>query len=206
MAANCDARADASLLSAAIERGFSSDGEVFDVHDLAVLAAEVCGLEARVLCLGQAHDASNTSGAAGAPSADVAADAAALARPAHAFVRALAAWLGSGGLAVMPYDKDEATHTPVLRGGRAAHYLVVVGLATPAGEEAAEPARLICVHGLSRRPLVLPPSELLASNAQLTQMKQGVNTKRWVVKEGGVRLARRVLLLAAPRSLPVCLT
>ena len=75
-----------------------------------------------------------------------------------------------------------------------------------AGEEAAEPARLICMHGLSRRPLVLPPSELLASNAQLTQMKQGVNTKRWVVKEGGVRLARRVLLLAAPRSLPVCLT
>ena len=58
--------------------------------------------------------------------------------------------------------------------------------------------RLIALHGLSRRPLVLEASELLASNGQLRQMKQSVNTKKWVVRPGGLRLSRRVLLLAPP--------
>ncbi len=54
---------------------------------------------------------------------------------------------------------------------------------------------------LDNAPLVLNAATLLGSNAQLTRMKQSANTKRWVVKGGGVRLARRVLLLAAPEGI-----
>ena len=49
LVADAEAVADASVLEAAVQRGFSTDGEVFDVHHLATLAAEVCGLHAWVL-------------------------------------------------------------------------------------------------------------------------------------------------------------
>ena len=210
------------------------------MHDLATLAADVCGLEAAVIHLGKAgSDAevasaevasaevastevasaqgsgSGATGKGGAVATEgtdgdnsAAADAAAASALFGSGVRA---WLAAGGVAVVPYDKDEANHMPALRGGRTAHYLIVFGvaqgaIAACAGEEAGGGAllRLVCAHGLSRRPLVLTPAELLASNAQLEQMKAGLNTKSWVVKQGtGVRLARRVLLLTASRAPPL---
>ena len=128
----------------------------------------------------------------------------------------------------------------MLRGGKTAHYLLVVGTAvhaacaTPhhgsgategrfdgkaplppppppppppsyAAAAASLPSRLVCAHGLSRQPLVTTITELLASNAQLSVKKSGTNTRQWVVKAGGMRLARRVLLLSPP-TLPPPLT
>ena len=183
--ANAAAPSDASVLRAAIEKGFSSDGEVFDIHDLAQLAADVCGLASDVVMLGEE---------------------AAAAAQARTFARGVGEWLADGGLAIMAYDKDEANHAPALRGGLNAHYLVIVGVAAPSAaqddEEEPEPPRLVCLHGLSKRPLVLTAEELLASNRQLNEMKGGVNSRKWVLREGGVRLSRRLLLLAPPPSDP----
>lgn len=100
-------------------------------------------------------------------------------------------WLAAGGLAVIPYDKHEGTHEPVARGGHAAHYALLIGYAARKGD-----VRIVGVHGLSRRPLVSTAGALCASNAGLVEMKRSVNTSKWVVGDAGIRLARRVLLLA----------
>ena len=188
LAGNLDSAADESVLRAAIERGFSSDGEVFDIHHLATLAADVCGLNATVVRV----DADSSNGGANSGATATAA--------ATRLGAGLAAWVASGGLAVVPYDKHEANHMPVHRGGKMAHYLIVHGTASIEGaaETSAPPLRLICAHGLSRRPLVVTAAELYASNSQLLEMKQSTNTKKWVVGEAGVRLAQRLLLLSGP--------
>ena len=109
------------------------------MHDLTTLAADVCGLEAAVIHLGKAgSDAEvasaevasaevasaevasaqgNGSGATGKGGAvategtdgdnSAAADAAAASALFGSGVRA---WLAAGGVAVVPYDKDEANH------------------------------------------------------------------------------------------------
>jgi len=189
LVADAEAAEEASVLEAAISRGFSTDGELFDIHDLAALAADVCGLHAWVLST------------ATPPSAEAASPAAPTATGAM-LGEQIAEWFRRGGLAIVPYDKGEANHGPVERGGRNAHYAVLVA-AAPLGEveEAQEVAggrwRLIGLHGLSRQPLVVSPDELARSNAQLVTMKKGVGTASWTVKkETGIRLAGRVLLVA----------
>ena len=101
---------------------------------------------------------------------------------APAFGKGLITCLDGGHLVCVAYDKHEANHMPVSRGGGTAHYLLVVGYAGAASADAAaadeeEDVRLICLHGLSRRPLVLTPHELLQSNAQLKRMKKGTNSE-----------------------------
>lgn len=220
-----DASADASVLHAAIERGYSADGEVFDAHHLALLAAEVCGLEASVVLLDAAgsgtagSDTACTNGGLGrcgalgaAPAASAAAAATEpMAPPRPLWLgRGLAGWLASGGVAIIPYDAD-ATHLPALKGGLSAHYALVCGVATRSratdedvgakeqvaddGEEEEQGMRLVCLHGLSRRPLVVSSAALSASNAQLHAMKATTNTRKWVVGAAGIRLSRRVVLL-----------
>ena len=120
---------------------------------------------------------------------------------AAAFGRALAEWLGNGGVAVVPYDKEDANHMPALKGGRSAHYALVCGVATAADADADADAggggglRLVAVHGMSRRPLVVTAAELEASNLQLTEVAQTVKTKNWVLGAAGMRLAGRLLCI-----------
>ena len=197
--ADAEAVADASVLEAAVQRGFSTDGEVFDVHHLATLAAEVCGLHAWVL-----HSTPVAPEAEGAAAGESA-------RRVHsaALGDQIACWLRLGGMAIVPYDKGDANHGPVERGGHAAHYALLVAAAPcvaksgeevpPAAAGTVGPAEstwvLVGVHGLSRQPLVMSPDELAASNAQLVSMKPGAGTAAWTVGEAGIRLAGRILLL-----------
>ena len=176
-----DVTADASVLHAAIERGYSADGELFDVHHLALLAGEVCGLHATVVVLSEQLQPSNASAAS------------------LSLARGLAAWLEAGGLAIFPYDSD-GSHRPALKGGHSAHYALVCGAALARGRRRAADngeadIRIVCMHGLSRRPLVVSSAELAASNAQLHEMKSTATTKKWVVGQAGVRLSHRVVLL-----------
>eukprot|EP00928_Gymnodinium_smaydae_P097883 TRINITY_DN8974_c0_g1_i1.p1 TRINITY_DN8974_c0_g1~~TRINITY_DN8974_c0_g1_i1.p1 ORF type:complete len:206 (+),score=29.00 TRINITY_DN8974_c0_g1_i1:540-1157(+) len=160
---------DASLLQAAIERNFSSDGEMFDIHHLAVIAAEVCGLNAIVVGSSTVKSDSGED-----------------------FGEAVAGWILQGGVAIVPYDKEDANHMPCLKAGHSAHYALVCGVARDLD---APNLRLIAVHGMSRRPLVLTSNELEASNAQLHELKPTVNTKKWVLGSTGMRLAGRILCL-----------
>ena len=204
--------ADASLLAEATARGFSSDGEVFDISQLAELSADVCGLHAWVVStrLGKAGSAE--------PAETQAAEAAEAEPGGGALGLALAQWIGDGGLAVVPYDHHEADHTPVARGGGAAHYALLVGYAAPHAEAPAaevidadgkaeedgscrrpDPADeelvLIGVHGLSRAPLLATAAELRASNEQLRAMKPSAAAAGWVVGLEGPKLSGRLLLL-----------
>ncbi|KAL1521423.1 hypothetical protein AB1Y20_021087 [Prymnesium parvum] len=167
--------AAASLLQAAISRGYSSDGELFDIHHLAELAADVCGLGAAVVLDQRATDEAE-GGARRSTGA--------------LWREAVPLWLRRGGLVVVPYDKDELHHQPTCRGGHGAHYALLIGLASDAAGEV-----LLGAHGLSRQPLVMTPAELHESNAQLLQMKRTANSNAWVVGKAGIRLADRALFL-----------
>ena len=181
---------DASVLAAAVERGYSSDGEVFDIHHLAYLAADVCGLHATVLVSRYTNHAHGSD-------AGCACDAQASHAPgSDLFSEALASWLHDGGLAIVPYDAGSA-HEPAMRGGHAAHYALLVATVTSQADEACE-MLWVGVHGLSRLPLAASSGQLAASNAQLKAMKGGVAAAGWKTGEEGIRLAGRVLLVAPP--------
>jgi len=164
LAASARAELGASVLQAAIRSGYSRDGEIFDVHHLAALAAQTCGLHAAVV------------------------------RGAAALGR-LAVWIQRGGAAVVPYDAEEGTHAPARRGGHAAHYALVVGVATPRPRAVEEEPLLLLLHGLSARLLVVRASALWASCSQLDEMKPS-QAGAWLVGAEGVRLSGRCLLLA----------
>ena len=175
-----------------------------------MLAAEVCGLEATVMlacnhsqsCVNAPDSSSNAAASAEAEKTwddDL-------------FGDALSSWLAGGGLAIVPYDAG-SSHEPVTRGGAAAHYVLLVATASsssslqppssplPPSPPPAPPFNTlwIGVHGLSRHPLILHPSQLAASNLQLMSMKPGVTASRWTLGDAGIRLSRRLLLLAPPQ-------
>lgn len=181
---------DASLLQAAISRGYSSDGEIFDIHHLAQLAADICGLTAGVVVDATA----STAGEDDDGNADsIALDGGPLYGTGALWHEVTVEWLKAGGLIIAPYDNDELHYGPALRGGHRAHYALLVGLAQTSGK-----VFLLAVHGLSRRPLVMSPAELYASNTQLRDMKRSGNSKRWVVDDGGMRLSDRALFIWPP--------
>ena len=193
---------DASVLEAAIARGFSSDGELFDIHHLAILCAEVCGLHACVLARLDDPLCDQTGGLSDAHATSCCGHSKA---PGAAFSEQVVAWLRAGGLVIVPYDKGESSHGPVQRGGNAAHYALLVGAVRselPSAQDRPQDAsgcagwQIIGLHGLSRSPLLLDPAELEASNAQLLAMKQSGTTASWKVGKAGIRLAHRILLVA----------
>eukprot|EP00927_Polykrikos_kofoidii_P036587 TRINITY_DN30888_c0_g1_i1.p1 TRINITY_DN30888_c0_g1~~TRINITY_DN30888_c0_g1_i1.p1 ORF type:complete len:559 (+),score=93.91 TRINITY_DN30888_c0_g1_i1:51-1727(+) len=251
---------DASVLSVALERGYSFDGEVFDIHHLAILAAEVCGMEAWVVVADEAgfvddgarnRESDHASASGRLTTKETTSDAASCGtHGCDLFGNGLAQWLAKGGLVAVPYDAEVNSSAPVLKGGRSAHYALITGFAfsvvascdhvtnpgavsaeavstakgesstfvvdrpAEAGPALAEPGDaeqrpplqepnfgserllLVMVHGRSRRPLVVSPAELRASNAQLQTLKETNVRTKWVVPEGGMRIAKRVVLLA----------
>ena len=50
-AASADGGSDVSILQEALQAGYSSDGELFDIHHLCDLAARCCALDAAVVSL-----------------------------------------------------------------------------------------------------------------------------------------------------------
>eukprot|EP00747_Dinoflagellata_sp_TGD_P220608 gnl/TRDRNA2_/TRDRNA2_92564_c0_seq1.p1 gnl/TRDRNA2_/TRDRNA2_92564_c0~~gnl/TRDRNA2_/TRDRNA2_92564_c0_seq1.p1 ORF type:complete len:486 (+),score=80.22 gnl/TRDRNA2_/TRDRNA2_92564_c0_seq1:9-1466(+) len=175
-----EASLEASLLQVAISRGYSSDGEILDIHNLAHLAADVCGLHAAVV-----HDEAKPQ----VPLSNVDTGNGEGCLWQHVVAR----WLRHGGLAIVPYDRDERLFEPAKRGGHGAHYALLVGVAS--AQEASGHVLLLAVHGASRNPLVLAPSELRESNAQLREVKRVGNQASWIVGEAGMRLANRVLFV-----------
>lgn len=154
----------ASLLSAALKRGITKDGEIFNIDDLASLAKDVCGLQGNVLRMEEAtmHD--------------------------------LLALVFNGRLIVLPYDSDRGSKLPSLEGGHCAHYGVIVGACWPgvsvvgSGADDGHAVKLVecqalaaaelssatedrCMllvqHSMSKRLAVAPLSQFRASNGQL---------------------------------------
>lgn len=194
-----DGEGDASLLQAAISRGYSSDGEIFDIHHLAQLATDVCGLGAAVLCDGPASAVAGTPAAPedtqagdgrGSPGRGVAGGVSRM------WCEAVPAWLERGGLVVVAYDKDKDHHGPATRQGHGAHYALLAGFARSEGDGSpGESLRLLGAHGMSRWLLVTTPADLHASNAQLRNVKPSANAAAWVVDTAGMRLAQRALFV-----------
>eukprot|EP00038_Savillea_parva_P012579 m.205599 g.205599 ORF g.205599 m.205599 type:complete len:517 (-) comp23016_c0_seq1:82-1632(-) len=143
-----------SLLKAAQERGFTSDGEVFVASDLAALATDVCGLRCDVR--------------------------ACTALTPLDIVKALTA----GHCIIVPYDSHPGTRLPSLSGGRSAHYGVIVGamildagvtdapapapMRKDAAKDVGNDALVVALqHSMSERLCVAMWSEFVASNVQL---------------------------------------
>ena len=179
-AAGADGGSEVSILQEALQAGYSSDGELFDIHHLCDLAARCCALDAAVVSL---------DGASGA------------------WEQILPSWLRGGGVGILPYDAEPGSHAPCERNGHSSHYLLLLGTArrrgapegdddecVAAGDDCDGDALFVGLHGLSSRPLVASAAELAASNGQLNEVKPG-QAGKWVVGEEGCRLRGRVLLL-----------
>ena len=112
--ADAEAVADASVLEAAVQRGFSTDGEVFDVPTSPRSPRRCVGSMRGCSTLRRWHQKR-------ARQREVSASCARCSTR-----RSIACWLRLGGMAIVPYDKGDANHGPVERGGRAAHYALLV--------------------------------------------------------------------------------
>jgi N-acetylglutamate synthase-like GNAT family acetyltransferase len=171
-----------SLLREAQNRGFSSDGEIFDATNLVVLAQEVCGLE---MSLCHADDID----------------------PLH-----VAAALQAGTMFIVPYDSQATTRLPCLNSGRSAHYGIIVGIAFGcdcAGRDSDDDALTLCQisgrkdlatadsvllmvqHGLSSKLAISSWSDFMQSNGQLTEID---TTKHRDSPPAGLDLKQRILI------------
>ncbi|KAJ8392172.1 hypothetical protein AAFF_G00079780 [Aldrovandia affinis] len=189
------------LVQMAIQRGYTTQGELFSAHHMALLAEEVCGCRAERL----------SGGMGGANSGHI--------------LRHL-----SAGLPVLiPYDED-FNHEPCLRSGHRAHWAVASGVvlgvargsleegrfrADPAlpwlllpldgpcwwgeGVEEAEEAYVLAKQGKSLRYQLWPLEALERSNSQLQEMdpQRAADGSPYVLPQGGVGagLAGQVVLL-----------
>ena len=94
-----------SLLTVARDRGYTQDGEVFDIRHLQTLARDVCGLDCEL------HSTRNDD---------------------HVSVRTLYRELvHHGSLWILPYDSNPCTKQPSQLKGQGAHYGIVVGMLAP---------------------------------------------------------------------------
>jgi len=145
-----------SLLAAARENGYSSEGEVFDIDNLRRLAESVCGLriESRLFTDTSARDISDI--------------------------------IKRGGTVVFAYDSKAGTRQPCQVGGRQAHYGIVVGLLfgfpedepivrdlVPYGDRAVEQAECVCLlvqQSLGSKLVIAEWDKWVKSNQQLVSM------------------------------------
>ncbi|XP_049582436.1 actin maturation protease isoform X1 [Syngnathus scovelli] len=88
-----------TLFGTALKRGFTAQGEMFSVRDMALLAEEVCGCKAEALSGGLVHDNATR----------------------------VVAHLWSGQPVLFPYD-DDYNHEPCEREGHRAHWAVASGV------------------------------------------------------------------------------
>lgn len=155
-----EVRCHGSLLAAALERGVTSDGEIYDLSDLLKLSQDICGLQGSVIELQDL------------------------------LVADLASLLEQGRLMLLPYDAEPSTKQPASLQGLHAHCGIVVAVCwvcRDAGvneltqdlivslEHAAqgelpqsdEDVILAVQHSASKRLAVAPLSAWRSSNGQL---------------------------------------
>lgn len=160
-----DGQAMPSLLTAAQEKDYSEDGEVFDAANLQDLAESECGLYSDMRLFSQVSMDNVLSA------------------------------LTEGSVWVLPYDSSPGTKLPGLLSGMNAHYGIIVGMLLAfesdskdvASDEAdvsvdeLEPhdnrpaseacqVLLLVQHSLSRKLAIAPWSSFLASNQQLVSI------------------------------------
>ena len=158
-----------SLLSEAMDRGYSQDGEMFNINHLKDLAETVCGIKCHI------ESAADYS-------------------PSQAFEA-----LSDGSVIVFPYDTNHRDKLPCSNGGHSAHYGILVGLlasfaADNTGDESetvepkpffspddaraevldhidsAHQVYMLVQHSLSRKLSIAKWSEFISSNLQLKTM------------------------------------
>jgi hypothetical protein len=127
------------LMKRAIEKGFSKDGEIFDIHNLAGLCEDVVGVKCVVR-----HFEEVTSGTEFCSSVD--------------------AFAESENLVILPYDKGSGSGYPELKHGLFAHYCILVGVAENFKTGA---VLYLARHGASSKLIAAPREAWIASNSQL---------------------------------------
>ena len=151
-----------SLLSEAQERGYTQDGEVFNVNNLMDIADSVCGLDCQMWSTRDLQ---------------------------HAQVWNV---LRTGGVFVLPYDSNARTRRPAVLAGKGAHYGIIVGVlvglpaVTPDApletldrhdrhaldRTEVDTLYLIVQHSLSSQLSIAPWNDFLHSNQQLDIVHQ----------------------------------
>ena len=166
--ASADSGSEVSILQEALQAGYSSDGELFDIHHLCDLAARCCALDAAVVSL------ASTAGA---------------------WEERLPSWLRAGGVAILPYDAEPGSHSPCERNGQgrttsccwarraaARPRATTTSAWPPATTATATPSSLASTASVAAVSCV--GGERRDSNAQLNEVKPG-QAGKWVVGEEG---------------------
>ena len=137
-AAGADGGSEVSILQEALQAGYSSDGEIFDIHHLCDLAARCCALDAAVVSL------ASTAGA---------------------WEERLPSWLRAGGVGILPYDAEAGSHAPCERNGHNSHYLLLLGAARRRGAPEGDDDECVAAidDGDGEAPLRWPPRPLVAA-------------------------------------------
>ena len=205
MVSAVDAATGRTLLQEAVARGFSAEGEIFTLSQLAALATGRCGLAAETVVLRPALRRRHAGdGGAGRQRC----------RPGEAELGpvALAAALAGGALLALPYDRDQAGGGgPCAKGGYSSHYALVFAAARRGGAAAGrgevdegtevegssssssseEGWAFVALHGMASGPVVARYEDWQASNAQLLAADpEQLALGRWVFPASGAPRAR----------------
>ena len=199
-----------SLLSEAISRGYTHDGEIFDANSLYRLAIDVCDIPPDSIdmasCCTQETNTSLATRTTSLPSL---------------LLSQLDLCLRRGGVAILPYDSNPRTRLPSKLRGTCAHWGIVVGIiyfqnidqeanhdkslvvlsdtddiVLSRISEGNHPGELfevhLCVqHSLSAQWAIAPMQEWIDSNMQLIS----VDNTKFNVDKGGLNLKNKIILI-----------
>eukprot|EP01060_Flectonema_neradi_P029564 TRINITY_DN410_c1_g2_i1.p1 TRINITY_DN410_c1_g2~~TRINITY_DN410_c1_g2_i1.p1 ORF type:complete len:424 (+),score=55.74 TRINITY_DN410_c1_g2_i1:2039-3310(+) len=159
-----------SLLDTAVERKYSTDGEIFNIDDLKQLAVDVLQFEDCSIIDTSTED----------------------------IVSFFQTIINSGKLIVLPYDREPGTSLPTLYQGVYSHYCVLFGYGyidegeTPC-ERSNEPLQrpselyLLAQHGMSPCPVIDTSEKWVSSNNNLNPTDKTMN--KYTVIEGEKKVA-----------------
>ncbi|KAI8813664.1 hypothetical protein BJ742DRAFT_439287 [Cladochytrium replicatum] len=169
-----------AMLALAKSAGFTQHGELFSAYDIAKLASHWCGMQAKVVPWDEKTEDRSVDN--------------------------VTSHLLTGGLALIPYDRDK-NNEPALKRGHSAHWCIANGLIFlsegSSGEEQSgsldvrvieherwtdsrnNPSFALCVHGKSLHQAVWRYDSLRRSNANLIEVSQKVAQGKYCIPENG---------------------
>ena len=163
-----------SILPRAIERGFTADGEIFDVHDLHAL-----------LCLYIEELALPVDSIVSAISVFSKSD---------QIMEVFDNQTEYAPLMLVPYDRDQRGNIPGLFHGKKAHWAIIVGYIYADDDNSL--LDLVGYQGMSVNPVIAPSMLWFASNAQLDTTRDTTRgcATGWKIGENGPSLKERCIL------------
>ena len=156
-----------SMMSEAIIRGYSNDGEIFDINhllELAKLNVTNNNYNVRIECT----DIINST------------------------IKLKELYNNDETIIIIPYDKGNEHHQPCLFGGKYSHYAYIIGYIGQEDDDDDDELKLVAMHSLSCKPIVSSLHNFVESNKNLTHYN---SSKEYIISRQGPNLCNKILIL-----------